>query len=111
MQTAGIYFALWICTHRSTFPGENQLAEDNGNDAIKTLTDDMHWALYLRTDIQDLRQDLRDLRLEVRESLVVLRGEIDRSNTRADTRFYWTIGIIVTLFGIQNGVIITLLKL
>ncbi len=35
----------------------------------------------------------------------------DRLRSQMDIRFYWTIGIIVTLFGLQNGIMVALLKL
>ncbi len=57
-----------------------------------------------RADIQDLREDTRDLRSEMGEGFAAIRQS-------SDHRFYWTIGVIVTLFGLQNGIMVAVLKL
>ncbi len=93
-----------------------------------------------RADIQNLRQDTRDLRQETAQEFAAVRQEMaqgfasvrqemdgmrqsneafraevndrfDRAQARADTRFYWTIGIIVTLFGVQNGIMVALFRI
>ena len=61
------------------------------------------------------------VRDEFRGEFTVIRGEIAavRSESRSDTnslrvhgdnRFYWIIGVMLTLFAIQNGVTVALLK-
>mgnify|MGYP006428737089 FL=1 len=97
------------------------MAESTGSESPQPATDEMHWALYLRTDIQDLRQDMRDLRQEARDFRVEVnsefgtvrsefRSELAQMRVHTDNRFHWLVGIMLTLFGIQNGVMIALLK-
>ncbi len=102
------------------------MADDSTGHSSEPMADEMHWGVVLRSDIQDLRQetrfdiqnlrqDTRDLRAEMNERFAAIRQSADGSRaemqSQADTRFYWTIGIIVTLFGLQNGIMVALLKL
>jgi len=86
------------------------MAEEAGGSTAETRTDDMHWgfapasrhARHARPrlglhDTRDIRQELTDRKSEVR--------------TLVDNRFYWTIGIILTLFTIHSGLMVGLLKL
>ena len=49
--------------------------------------------------------------MEVNERFDRVGKQFDRVHDRIDTRFYWTIGLIVTLFGVQNGIMLALFKL
>ena len=113
--------------------------DPGGTESQRPEPEEMHWGIYLREDIKDLRQDLRELRREVRQEIAELRGEFGQLRGEfgqlrgeflqlrgefgelrgefgelrktMDTRFYWTIGIMVTLFGTQTAVITALIKL
>ncbi len=113
------------------------MEEKKTESSPEPLADEMHWGVLLRSDIQDLRQetraefqnlrqetkaefqslrqDSRDLRSEMNEGFASIRQSADGFRTEmhslADSRFYWTIGIIVTLVGLQNGIMVALLKL
>ncbi|MBT5058471.1 MAG: hypothetical protein HOM68_18160 [Gemmatimonadetes bacterium] len=90
------------------------MAEDAGG-TTETRTEDMHWGLLLRADIQDLRQDIRDFRQEVQHDMRDIRQDLidhrSEFRTLVDNRFYWTIGIMLTLFTMQSGLMVGLLKL
>ncbi len=79
------------------------MAEEAGG-TTETRTEDMHWGLLLRADIQDLRQDMRDLRQNLTNSKSEFRSLVD-------SRFHWTIGIMLTLFTMLGGMMVGLLKL
>ena len=94
------------------------MAEEAGG-STETRTEDMHSGLLLRADMQDLRQelrqDMRDLRQEVQQDLRDFRQDLTNHKsevrTLVDNRFYWTIGIMLTLFTMQSGLMVGLLKL
>ncbi len=72
----------------------------------------------VRGDIQGLRTELGELRAQVdaRFAQVDARfAQVDRRldelRRTMDTRFYWTIGIMVTLFGAQTALIAALAQL
>lgn len=72
----------------------------------------------IRGDIQGLRTELGELRAQVdtRFAQVDARfAQVDRRldelRRTMDTRFYWTIGIMVTLFGAQTALIAALAQL
>ena len=85
--------------------------------------DEMIWAShYVRDAIQELRQDLRALREELRSEIASVRTEIAQLRTEmyaqleaqrreANTRFYWLIGIMVTLAGMQSALMVALFKM
>lgn|GEM_PF-2389438 len=136
----GIAFALYLGTDTPYIRGDGLMAEEAGG-TTESRTEDMHWGLLLRGDMQDLRQglrqdmrdlrqevqqDMRDFRQEVQQDLRVARQEVQqdlrgfhqdltnhKSEVRSlvDNRFYWTIGIILTLFTMQSGLMVGLLKL
>ncbi|MBT3344542.1 MAG: hypothetical protein HN712_20305 [Gemmatimonadetes bacterium] len=61
-----------------------------------TSPDDMHWVLYLREDIQEIRQDLR--------ALVVRVDAVERRlNERIDSRFGLLLMAMIALFGMTIG--------
>lgn len=92
----------------------------------------------LRQEIRDLRQELRaslsrvrkgpgpgtgsagvqeeiERRQELHRSIAGLREEIQVFRLELlrtiDSRFYWTLGVIVTLFWVQSGLMVALIKL
>ena len=72
----------------------------------------------LREEIQALRTELREHRTQVDERFIqidVRFAQVDRRldemRRTMDTRFYWTIGIMVTLFGAQTALIAALAQL
>ena len=61
-----------------------------------TSPDDMHWVLYLREDIQEIRQDLR--------ALVVRVDAVERRlNERIDSRFGLLLMAMIALFSMTIG--------
>jgi hypothetical protein len=64
------------------------------------------WRHYVRDAIQELRQDVRDLRGEMKD----LRAEMRELRTDMTTRFYWLIGLMVTLTAMQSALMVALLK-
>lgn len=40
-----------------------------------------------------------------------MQGQFKETRRAMDSRFYWTVGIVVTLFGTQTAVITALIKL
>ena len=61
--------------------GDETMAEEAGG-STETRTEDMHWGLLLRADMQDLRQglrqDMRDLRQEVQQDMRDFRQEVQQ---------------------------------
>ena len=125
----GIAFALYLGTDTPYIRGDGLMAEEAGG-TTESRTEDMHWGLLLRGDMQDLRQglrqDMRDLRQEVQQDMRDFRQEVQHDmrdirqdlidhrsefRTLVDNRFYWTIGIMLPLFTMQSGLMVGLLKL
>jgi hypothetical protein len=67
--------------------------------------DDMHWGInYLREDIQDIRAEARESRADAKADHAALRVEIGSLREallrRLDSRFYLTMGMMVTMIGV-----------
>ena len=78
--------------------------------------DEMHWGInYLREDIQDIRAEARDSRAEMKAEIGSLREAMEARYEsllkRMDSRFYWTIGLIATMMGMQAALTTALMKL
>ena len=52
-------------------------------------------ACYWQEDIREIRQDLKEHKVEMRNLV--------------DNRFYWTIGLMLTLLTMQGGLVVSFL--
>ena len=75
----------------------------------------MHWGInYLREDIQDMRLDMREIRVEMQGRLGEMHSETNgrfaEMQKRIDSRFFWTLGFVVTLSAMQMALMTALIK-
>lgn len=70
-----------------------------------TPPDDMHWVLFLREELREIRQDQREIRQEMRAMAARFDSRLDEVHRRLDSRFALLLVTMVTLFGMTIGFI------
>ena len=70
------------------------MAESTEPASSQPQAEDVHWALYLRDDLRDIRGEIR-----------AFHTRIDGTNSRLDSNFRWMMTTMIAMTGVITAVI------
>jgi hypothetical protein len=84
----------------------------SGSSSPNQAPEDMHWGInYLREDLRDIRLDIREIRVEMQARFLEMQGQFGAMQKQSDSRFFWTLGFMATLFTVHAAFMAALIKL